>query len=277
MTERLDDFFGPRPGEDAAPPPAPPPEPKAQQQAEAHAPAAPHAPQPEATPIPEPKPGDRTVPLSALMDERNKRQDYKTQAAALEAELRVIKEQQGAEKAERERLQQQLEEARKAPPAPPPQPSPMPNPTEDPAGYATFLREQTWNDLCNRSEAAFKQANPGVDTTAMVARLAQEIRANPALGQELRNQFHPFEWLNGKLKKLDGLKQIGDDPDAYAAKLREQIRAELAAEMQQPAPAVPAPKQAPRLPASLASVPNAGDREPNPYLGPTPLEDVLGR
>ena len=88
----------------------------------------------------------------------------------------------------------------------------------------------------------------------------QEVQRNPALYAEMKASTNPYGYVVGWHKRHSVLNEIGNDPDAWRAsqqeaikaQIREELRAELLAEMQGTAP----PK--PRLPGSLASAPAAG-------------------
>lgn len=197
------------------------------------------------------------VPRSALQSERSKRQEAEQKASD---------------------LQRQLAEFQRNPPAaaqPQPEPIAIPNPAVDPAGYHRAMTEVALNERLNVSEMMAREKYADLDDKLAV--FQAEIAANPALGQQIATQRHPWDWMYQEAKKIEARKAIGDDPVAF----RERVRAELLAEMKategSPPPAAPpAPARNP-LPASLATARGVGERTTDTFRGPTPLSEIFGR
>lgn len=185
---------------------------------------------------------EKHVPLSALEAERKTRQDWKEKAVRAEERQKA--------------LEAQLEQIRQQQPQQPQQP---------PSAEALVL-----NERFNMSEMMLRQQHEDVDE--VIGRFMQEAEKNPALGAELRRQTHPYQWAYQYAKRLALMDEIGNDPNAYREKLKEQIKAELA--QQQPAEPAP-PKQSPQIPQSLASARSVGSRTASAYSGPTPLDAIL--
>lgn len=220
--------FAPVASEPVAPTPVPTPEPVA---------AA-----PVATPAPEPvkaEPGH--VPISALLDEREKRQRFERELAELRAQQ---------------------------------QPSKIPSVTEDPEAFAAYqqqlVQQTATNTKFETSELVARQQH-GDDPVQKAMDWAMErSSASPAFAAEYLKQKHPIDWAVRQHKRDTFVNEIGDDPEAYKAR----IRAEIAAEAAQPhapqgqAPASPqpaAPKPPPPRP-SLASATSAGGMQTAPVV-----------
>lgn len=88
---------------------------------------------------------------------------------------------------------------------------------------------------------------------------------------EQMRQRHPVDWVVRQHKRDAFINEIGDDPEAYRAKIRAELAAQSATEIAPSAPAaVPqpvAPKPPPPRP-SLASAPTAGGMQTVPVVTP---------
>ena len=186
----------------------------------------PATPAPEATPqvieaekpaAPEPEPqGDgrardpetgRFVPISALLDERDKRQAETAKRIDLEAQL--------------QRYQQ------------PQQPEQIPT---DPSGIIQYaLAEQqriAFNERLNTSELMARQAHgEDIVSEAQQAFLAA-VGQNPMLQQQLQGQIHPYDFVVKWHKQHKLMSEIGQDPEAWRKSEAEKIRAQVLAELQ---------------------------------------------
>lgn len=185
---------------------------------------------------------EKSVPLSALEAERKQRQDWKEKAIRLEEQLKAAQAPQGQQAA-------------------PQQQGPIP------------VEDALINERLNMSEMMLRQTH--VDVDEKIDRFKQELDRNPSLVAELRRQVHPYKWAYEYASRLQLMDEIGNDPNAYREKLKEQVKAELA--QQQPAPsdplaAAPAP---PRIPQSLATANSVGARSAPAWTGPTPLANIL--
>lgn len=162
------------------------------------------------------------IPISALLDEREKRQ-------AATRELEELRRQMAAQ-------QQQQKQ---------------PDFYEDPESRLRAERSQVqqmlWNERLNTSEIVARNAfGDDAVNEAQQAFLA-ESRNNPTLYMELQRQANPYGYVVQWHKRQSVLTKLGDDPDAY-------IQAEVQRRLQElqaaPKPAAP--------PASLAAAPAAG-------------------
>lgn len=198
-------------------------EPEIQAEAPGDTPAAPPAATPE-----EPK----TVPISAILDERDKRQ-----AAQREAEeLRRWKAEREARDADAATQAQ-----RQAPPASP---------------YAQAMEAAAFE--ARRQVSQFYAEREFGPELVKEAFAFFERPENHAASQRFLNSPMPFVDAVEAYRRHKAAEEIGQDPEAWRQAERERIRAELAAEAQ--AAAATAPVQTPprpRPPVSLATAPSA--------------------
>lgn len=170
--------------------------------------------EPQATAHPVPPTGLPQEEYKAVREEREKRQ-------ALERELHALKAQQ-------------------APPTPPP------SLWEDEEGALQHNRQQavseaSFNARLDMSEMLAAQAHEDFD--AMKAKFVEMMAINPALQQQALEARHPWEHAYQTAKNAARFEEIGaTNVSELEAKLREQIKAEMAAQ---------APTR-PTLPTSLA-------------------------
>jgi heterodisulfide reductase subunit A-like polyferredoxin len=99
---------------------------------------------------------------------------------------------------------------------------------------------------------------------------AASIDPNSAEYQAIITQADPFHALMEHNKRQQAMKEIGDDPIAYAERIKAEAKREFEAEQ--------AVKQVKAMPSatSLAANPNVGARSGPGWAGPTPLESILG-
>jgi hypothetical protein len=175
-----------------------------------------------AAPEPEPQ-GDarardpetgRFVPISALLDERDKRQ---------------------AETRKREELEQQLQRYQQ-----PQQPEQAPT---DPSGIIQYaLAEQqriAFNERLNTSELMARQSHGEETVSEAQQAFLSAVQQNPMLQQQLQGQIHPYDFVVKWHKQHKLMSEIGQDPEAWrkseAEKIRQQVLAELQGQGVQPA------------------------------------------
>lgn len=201
--------------------------------------AAAPAPQPASPPAPEPG----HVPISALLDEREKRQ-------ALERQIAEFQRQQQAQ-----------------------QPAPQaPDRFEDPDGYDRFVREQTEERLfemrVDMSERFAVQQHGEDAVKAAVQWGFQRCASDPHFNAQVRAAPDPIGFVVQQHRRDEMIAKVGDkfDPAQYDAFLAWQAQQTAApapnSQAQQPAaqpappvPATPAVKPPPR---SLVHAPQAG-------------------
>lgn len=183
-----------------------------------------------------PQTQEQHVPLAALEAERTQRKDWKEKAIRLEEELKQLRQ-----------PQQHYQ---------PQQVDPIQS-----------MQQQLVNERFNTSELIVKRDHADADQVVEV--FMDAARANPALAAALQNQRHPWEFAYKEGKRLLMLKEVGDDPAAYRAKVEAEIRAQL----QSQAPAQPQFN----VPASLNGARSTAPRNAPGWTGPTAMTDILGQ
>lgn len=205
--------------------------------------------QPAPVAVPEPvkqEPGH--IPITALLDEREKRQ-------RLERELSDLRSRQ--------------------------QPEPPPT-FQTPEEIATYVQREAanaaWSAKVDFSESSAREKHGDATVEAAIQwglqKCEQEKAAlgfSPFAVEQMR-QRHPIDWVVRQQKRDAFLNEVGDDVEAYKAKL---LAASQPAAPDNPAPPAPAaaspqpaaPKPAPPRP-SLASAPTAGGIQVVPAVAP---------
>lgn len=202
----------------------------------------------KAEPAPAPAPQEHQVPLSALLAERERRQQA-----------------------------EQALEARKTP-------EPAVDVWENPAAYVDSRVEQARTKLLEEIEpiAESRARKLFLDYTESEARsrhtdydaaraaFAEEAQRNPILAQELRQAANPAEYIYRMGKHAAQLREVAADPEAWERRKEQEIRARIEAEM-----AAKAPNKA-RVPQSLNTESSKGAGIVGAsWAGPTPIEDIL--
>ena len=258
--------------------------------AEPATPAAPEAPPAAATPKPEAKAepaskattakpeaeedtdppealeGEPVIPRRAYEDERRKRQDWK--ARAVEAETK------------HKELMRQLEDAQRRATAPPPQPQappqPPPDPAVDPRGYHQYMEQRQaaadLNQRLNVSEIMLREKIGDEKLNQYVEEFRGMAEADPTLFGKLYSQPHPYNWLTREVERQRTLRDVGDDPAAFRAKIEAEARAKWEAEVKAAPPPV---SPAAGLQPSLATARSVAGRTAGAWTGEPSLEDVL--
>lgn len=175
---------------------------------------------------------EKHVPLAALEAERKGRQDWKEKAIRFEEEAKQLRERMAEPQQRTE--QQQLDPIQQ-------------------------VRQEMLNERFNVSEMVARQKYEDLD--AVVATFQEAARANPALALALHQQVNPYEFAYREGKRIQLLKEVGDDPAAYRARIEAEVREQL----QKANPA------ALNLPASLAGARSSATRTAPAFTGPSPL------
>lgn len=98
---------------------------------------------------------------------------------------------------------------------------------------------------------------------------------DPEIHRRINSAPNPFAAAVQWHQHTSTMSEIGSDPAAYKAKLAEEIRAQVMAELQQ---SNPAPAQAaPVMPSNFATARNVGTRTGPAWSGPTPIGDIFKR
>jgi hypothetical protein len=249
MAKELDDFLSqaqepapaspestpaPRPVEEQPQPPRPPGEPPAK-------PPEPGKPEAVAEAEAEPEPEaqhDGAIPRNVFEAERHKRRDWKEKAVRYETEA--------------SELRKQLEEAKQRAAAPPPpaqQPFQLPQLPDfatDPQGYVEALSARHAFELLNLrlndSEQRLRDKIGDEKVDGYLDEFKQMAAADPSLQQKAFAHRNPFGFVQKEVDRARHYREVGDDPEAFKAKLRQQWEAEQAARPpSQPAEPPPSP------------------------------------
>jgi hypothetical protein len=105
---------------------------------------------------------------------------------------------------------------------------------------------------------------------------AEAMQRDPSLRDQLYAHPMPAQFAYQEGRKIKAMREIGDDPDAYRARIKDEILAELKASQPQPTPAQQM-QPAPTPPPSLAGIPSATARTAQAWQGPTPLDDLFNQ
>jgi hypothetical protein len=279
MADNLDAFLGGKtePNPPAAPEAATAPAETAAPDTAGGAQKPPEPPQadPEDADPPEPAEGEAVVPRRALEDERHKRQDWKRQAVEAQTQ--------------RDELRKQLEEAKRQASQPPPQPVQQPpqpqiryiDPTQDPIGFAAQVQqladqraaERAHHMNANWSEFNLRKELGDAKVDELITEFKQAAEADPSLYDKLHQQRDPYGWAHKQLELLRTMREIGNDPAAYRARIIAEAQAEAARAAPVPPPVSPAAGQPP----SLATARSVAGRSAPTFTGPPALEDILRR
>lgn len=183
--------------------------------------------EPEAAPPAEPK-EDRHIPITALLDEREKRQ---------------------AKEREAEELRRQLAELQAAQ-------KPKPDFFDNPEAHLTAVQQQA-QQLAIQTRLDISRAVAedkfGAETVAAAYAF---FEANPALSQPLLKSPLPFVEAVKVYQRHKAMEEIGTDPEAYRARIEEEVRQKLLAEA--PKPKTPPPSIATAPGVSGAPAPATG-------------------
>jgi hypothetical protein len=245
------------------PQPAEPPRDERGRFAAEHPEAPPQAVEPEAKVKQDDAPPQ--APVAAVTAERAKRQDAEQRLAQMEAELRELRRERAAPKQPTE------------PEAPPDW---FANPDD---AFRHRVREAVdpiQSSLMFNARLIAEQVN-GADN---VAKAVEEFDAAVAAGkvdpgerQRIMTSPNPFHDAVHWHKRQQTLAEVGEDPEAYRARIKAEILAELKAEEgKKPVAAKPA-EAAPELPSNLAGARNVGTRSGPAWGGPSTLKDIFDR
>jgi hypothetical protein len=264
--EALDSFLASE-TQAASPEPAPREAPEPRQEApepKAEATRQPEPKAPEKPPEDDDEPSERLdhdgksyIPQQVLERERKRRQDWKEKAARLEGELAAYKAQQ--------------EQARQ------PQPEQMPplapiDPAQDPVGFTARLQQVLLNERLNNSEERLREKIGDEKLNEYVNEFKQLAQRDQTLFGKLYSQTNPYAWMTREVDRLRHLREVGDDPSAYRARIEAEARAKWEAEAAaKPPPVSPAAGMQP----SLATARSVAGRTASNWTGEPSLEEVL--
>jgi hypothetical protein len=201
----------------------------------------------------------KMVPVTALEKERRKRQEYERELEALRKQLQP----------EQQTQQQQQRQG--------PQP---PDPFTDPAGFAEFVQAQVEERfLTHRLNDSEERAIATYGADVVDAAYEAVLKAGPHEAQRLLATKDPYAELVKWHKRQLAMAEVGDDIEAYKARLREELLAELQGGGKAPNPASnPSQTPAAKVPKTLGRTPSVQPRDESGRFasGPAPLTEILG-
>lgn len=197
------------------------------------------------------------VPLSALLDDREKRQKAQAEAEALKAQLAKLQAQQ--------------------------QPSP-PSWQDDPEGWARTVEQRVAEkarDIKFEQSEMFASMAYGAELVEKAKAWSEDKARSEASAYGyspfvtmLHHQRHPLEWVVNEYKQAQRLAEVGQDWDAWARKRAAELAAQTEPNAQAPnghappQPATPQARPAFNPPKSLVDAPSAGGMRGGTPLGP---------
>jgi hypothetical protein len=213
---------------------------------------------------PEATSGEGSSFRQALVDERQKRRDWKDRAARAEAAT--------------EELRKQLEEAKK-PPVPAPQPRPQPGFqfTDWATNPEQAAQERFENQLFHISEMMTRARIGDEAADKLLSDFQTLAERDPTLWYRVRGQRDPWAWAEAEVKRQHLLADMGTDPAAYRARIEAELRAKWEAERAAAQPAAPANPPPPNMPVSLATVRSVAGRTAPAWTGPPSDADTIAQ
>lgn len=128
----------------------------------------------------------------------------------------------------------------------------IPDPIDDPQGYTAYLENQVQrrilNERLNLSETMARQSVGDEAVDAALEAYQSAAASNPSLAYQFAQSRNPYGDLLSWHRKQQALSEVGEDPEAYRERIRQELMAEL--QGQQNAPVQAKPKATP--PPSLA-------------------------
>lgn len=215
----------------------------------------PEAPEPEAKPEtaeegspPEPEKPSGTVPIAALLDEREKRQ----------------------------RFERELEELRKAKEV---EPAKVPDVLDDQEGFVNHFKSElqsvAWNTRVEISQDVMRAQHEDYDTVE--AKFVEMVKENPELARKLSESTMPAKFAYETVKKAERLAAL-ENVDEWEAKkvaeLKAQVRAELEAEITKKAQEAAAKESS--ISPSISTMTAEGGNTNQVHV-PDPLESTFNR
>lgn len=185
--------------------------------------------------------------FKGYLDERDKRQK-------LEAEAKTLREQIAA-------FQNR-------------QPQHIPS-ASDPEAFAQYVEQTKTNTVFDVSETMAREKHGDEPVAQAMDWALQKAQQSPAFAAEYLRQKHPIDWAVKQQKADKLVSEIGNDPEAYKARIIAEHLASIAAnptQAAQPLQAATPNPSVPRPPRSLASQPNAGAPPANAEVPDNPLE-----
>lgn len=218
------------------------------------------------------------VPVAALQAEREKGRKKYTDAVT-DFEKRFSE----ADQRWQQRFDQLVGNLTR-PQQPQPEQPATPDYWEDPAAFVQHGARQAVAPVMSQIQGlqrgmAEMQFKPEVVAEAEQAFNAAAAAGNidPAVHARINNSPNPWAAAVQWHQQQTAMAEIGSDPAAYKAKLAEEIRAQLMAEIQQGQQAPAAQRAAPVMPSNFATGRNVGARSGPAWSGPPSLDDIFKR
>lgn len=223
----------------------------------------------------EPQADDRgMVPVAALQAERQKAKRYTEQVADFQKQLAEQRDQF-------EQRFAQLFGALQPRQAQPEQPQ-APEIWDDPNAFVQHGVQQAISPVMGQMQAlqrgmAELQFKPDVVAEAEKAFNEAAVKGtiDPAVHARINNSPNPWAAAVQWHQQTQTMAEIGSDPAAYKQRLRDELKAELMAELQQGQPAPAAQRAAPVMPSNFATGRNVGARSGPAWSGPPSLDDIF--
>lgn len=202
---------------------------------------------------------DRNVPLTALKSERQARKEEREKREAAERRIKELEDQLKAPPQQRQQ-QAQPEQRREAPP-----PKDF---WEDPVAFVEQRVDgvrQEYEARANqqqqaefrRAENAMRKQHADFDEVSQI--VMEEAQRNPAIVPAIFQSEDPAQALYALGKEIRDFRQFQTDPQSARARMKEELKAELLAELGGNAAAAPAPAPSnnARRPVDLSNKRNA--------------------
>lgn len=149
----------------------------------------------------------------------------------------------------------------------------------DPEGAITFqmsqLEQKFQSRFLDMSEVNAKARHDDFEEMKQ-AFFEEMLPENPILQQHALQQPDPYEWIYNQAKNHVEIKKIGNVQEWQAQKEAE-IRAKIEAEFNAKLSAETEKAITKMIPGSLGKSTAAGGNKSQPWEGPTPLKEVIGR
>lgn len=215
-------------------------------------------PEPQQEPVEQPTPvtppaapeTDRNVPLTSLLDERDKRKAAERRLADLEA------------------AQQQQR-----------QPAARPDPYDDPDGYDAAIEKRIADRaLATKFELSEVMARDkhGDELVAKAMEWgAERAQANPGFRDDFLKAPNPIDWVVRQQKRDGLLSEVGEDPDAYVRRRAAELGLIAAPDAGTPVVDAPVQQQAPKPAVPTRSIANAPSQGGGNRDVPTGLDAAM--
>jgi hypothetical protein len=199
----------------------------------------------DSTPEPKTEEESKSVPITALMDERRKRQELQKQVDGFNAK----------------------------------KPEPAPDIFDDQAAYTEHQTSQMnsalFNERANISEFHARREFKDLDKDIEAFQLLKSD--NPSLMTQVQNSPSPYHEIHSiveRHEKMERMQNVEEFEKTTRAELEIKIRSEIEAEMKGKAEIKE--KLRDSIPTSLVNEPSKGTVSGQSWGGPSPLEDILG-